>query len=167
MRFPKSWLAPDESSPMATKLMGGLVGFGVFAFYAFTAPNFVVVVNIFLSAFVAYVLASYAVSLTVERRRAHRLGLPEPGTDGAVSTAEGVVSWAISIPFAAAALFLTVYGISSAVSGNRGEGVTGLGLGAVAWLIAVAMGLYGFVTLRWQRPRGRRRGTSGLLPPSV
>lgn len=148
MRFPKSLFARD--APLATRLMGSLVGLILYGYYSFTSPNVVMVFDIFLSGLIPYVLGAYAISLTVERRRARRLGLPEPGTGGTLSMAEGPVFLAIALPFAAVAVFLTVYGIANEISGNSGEGIAGLGLGAAAWFIAIFMGGWGFGVL-WLR----------------
>jgi hypothetical protein len=92
---------------------------------------------------VIYGVGVYVVALTVERRRAKRLGLPEPGTDGSVSFAETAVFLAIALPFAVAGLVLMVYGIANEVGGNRGEGLAALGLGGTALFLAIVMGLFG------------------------
>ncbi len=153
MRFPKSLFAPDV--PLATRVMGSLVGLVFYGYYAFTSANVVVIFDIFMSGLIPYVLAVYAISVTIERRRAQRLGLPEPGTGGTLSMAEGPVFFAVALPFAAVAVFLTVYGMANEISGNSGEGIAGLGLGAVAWFIAIGMGLFGFGVL-WLRRLANR-----------
>jgi hypothetical protein len=139
-------------------VIGALAGVVVWGYYAFTTPNIVLVVDIFLSGFIPYVLTAYAASVTLERRRARQLGLPEPGTGGTLSFAEGPVFLAIALPFAAVALFLIGYGIWNETSGNRGEGLAGLELGAVASFIAIAMGLFGFGVLRVRLVRDRGPG---------
>jgi hypothetical protein len=158
VRFPKSLFTRGAGVPLATQVIGALAGVVIWAYYAFTTPNVVLVVDIFLSGFIPYVLAAYAVSVTLERRRARQLGLPEPGTGGTLSFAEGPVFLAIAFPFAAVALFLIGYGIWNETSGNRGEGLAGLGLGAVASFIAIAMGLFGFGVLWVRRVRDRGPG---------
>ena len=60
-----------------------------------------------------YGLGAYVIALTYERRLAMRLGLPEPGTDGTTSFADSAVCLAIAVPFAVAALALTVYGVAN------------------------------------------------------
>jgi hypothetical protein len=65
---------------------------------------------------------------------------------------------AIAFPFAAVALFLIGYGIWNETSGNRGEGLAGLGLGALASFIAIAIGLFGFGVLWVRRVRDRGPG---------
>jgi hypothetical protein len=117
-------------------------GLLIFAVTAFFLPTLAWVVAWFASGLVIYVLAAYVVALTVERRRAMRLGLPEPGTDGTTSFAENAVFLAIALPFAVAGLVLIVYGIANELGGNRGEGVAGLGLGAAALFMAIFMGLF-------------------------
>jgi hypothetical protein len=98
-------------------------------------------------------MVAYVIALEVERRRAARLGEPEPGTAGTVSFAEFAVFLAIALPFAVGALALTVYGIANEIGGNRGEGTAGLGLGAAAWFIALFMGLFAspLLVARWRR----------------
>jgi hypothetical protein len=93
------------------------------------------------------------VALNFERRRATRLELPEPGTEGTRSFAEFAVFLAIAVPFALTALALTVYGIANEIGGNRGEGDAGLALGACAGFLAFVMGLFGspLLALRFGR----------------
>jgi hypothetical protein len=158
MRFPKSLFRRRVGVPLATQVIGALAGVVVWGYYAFTTPNVVLVVDIFLSGFIPYVLAAYAVSVALERRRARQFDLPEPGTGGTLSFAEGPVLLAIALPFAAVALFLIGYGIWNETWGNRGEGLAGLELGAVAWFIAIAMGLFGFGVLRVRLVRDRGPG---------
>jgi hypothetical protein len=138
--------------PVAGRVLSVLAGLVIFAGFAFSAPNVAWVVTVFASGLVAYVLGAYAVALTVERRRATRLGLPEPGTGGTISFAESAVFLAIAVPFTVAALVLTVYGIANEF-GNGGEGGAALGLGAVAWFIAIVMGLFAspLLLVRWRR----------------
>jgi hypothetical protein len=154
MRFPRSLFRSGyESMPVAGRVLSGLVGLAIFAGTAFTYPTVAWVFTVFASGLVIYVLAAYAVALTVERRRARRLGLPEPGTDATVSFAESAVFLAIALPFAVAALVLTVYGTANEFGGNGGEGGAALGLGAVAWFLAIVMGLYASPLLLVRRRR--------------
>jgi hypothetical protein len=122
--------------------VGAIAGLLIFAYTAFSIPTVAWVANVFASVVVIYVLAAYVVALTFERRRAMRLGLPEPGTGGTISFAESAVFFAIALLFAAAALSLTVYGIANEFGGNQREGGAALGLGAAAWFIAIFMGLF-------------------------
>lgn len=143
MRFPKSLLTSVGDTPVGAQVIAGVVGLGIYAAYSFSNPNVALVANVFVSGLVLYVLAAYVIALTVERRRAKRLGLPEPGTGGTVSIAESAVFLAIALPFAVAALLMTVDGIANEVGGNGREGLAALGLGAMAWFIAIVMGLFG------------------------
>jgi len=147
MRFPPSRFNPDAAAPIATRVIGSLVGLAIFGYYAFAAPNVIVVVDVFLSGFITYVLLAYAVALTVERRRAKRFALPEPGTGGTASIAESAAFLAIALLLAVAALLLTIYGAANELGGNGREGLAGLGLGAFAWVIAMVMGIYGLPSL--------------------
>ena len=139
MRFPKSMYVRSRFPSGRSALIWGLLAFAV---TAYEDPTVAWVAAVFGSGLVIYVLAAFVVALTVERRRATRLGLPEPGTGGTTSFAETAVFLAIALPFAAAALVLTVYGIANELGGNRGEGGAALGLGAAAWFIAIFMGLF-------------------------
>ncbi len=155
MRFPKSMYQfmyqgdPLRSSGWFRTIAGSLV----FAVTAYQVPTVAWVATIFGSGMVIYTVGVYVVALTVERRRAQRLGLPEPGTDGSTSFAETAVFFAIALPFAVAGLVLMVYGIANELGGNRGEGLAALGLGAVASFLAIGMGLFGSPLLL-----ARRRG---------
>jgi hypothetical protein len=113
-----------------------------FAVTAFFVPTVAWVVDVFTSGLVIYGLGVYVVALTVERRRAMRLGLPEPGTAGTTSFAENVVFLAIAVLFAVAAVVFAVLGTANELGGNRGEGGAALGLGAAALFIAIVMGLF-------------------------
>jgi hypothetical protein len=132
---------------------GAISGLLSIAIAAFFVPTVVWGVNWFASGLVIYVLGAYVVALTVERRRAMRLGLPEPGTSGTPSFAESAVFLAIAVPFAVAALVLIVYGIANEVGGSRGEGGAALGLGAGALFIALFMGLFASPLLLARRRR--------------
>ena len=145
MRFPTT--RPGVHASKATKVIGVLIGFSIWGTIAFYAPGHALVFDLIMSGFIPYVLVAFGVALTVERRRAKRLGLPEPGTDGTVSVAQSVVFLAIAAPFAVAALFLTVYGVANEFEGNSKEGLAGLGLGACAWFIAIWMTLFGLPML--------------------
>jgi hypothetical protein len=144
MRFPKSMYQfmnqgdPLRSSGWFTSISGLLT----FAVTAYFVPTVAWVAAIFGSGVVIYGVGVYVVALTFERRRAKRLGLPEPGTDGSSSFAESAVFLAIALLFAVAALVLIVYGIANELGGNRGEGGAALGLGAAALFIAIVMGLF-------------------------
>jgi hypothetical protein len=139
MRFPKSMYTRTRfPSGRSAPILGLLV----FAVTAYGVPTVAWVATIFGSGIVIYVLGAYVVALSLERRRAIRLGLPEPGTGGTPSVAEFAVFLAIAVPFAVAALVLIVYGIANEVGGNRGEGGAALGLGAGALFIAFFMGLF-------------------------
>ena len=111
------------------------------------------VCTLFASGLVIYALGTYVIALTAERRRATRLGLPEPGTAGTTSFAESAVFVAIALPFAVAALVLTIYGIAYEIGGNRGEGGAALALGAMAWFLAIVMGLFAspLLVARWRQ----------------
>jgi hypothetical protein len=139
MRFPKSMYARSRLPSGGSAPILGLL---IFALTAYFAPTVAWAVTIFGSGVVIYGLGAYVIALTVERRRAMRLGLPEPGTDGTISFAESAVFLAIAVPFAIGALGLTAYGVANELGGNRGEGLAGLGLGAMAWFIAIVMGLF-------------------------
>jgi hypothetical protein len=151
MRFPKSMygrmLGPAPGWPGA---IGLLISFAVAAFFVPTAAWFAM---LFASALAVYVMAAYVIALGVERKRAARQGLPEPGTAGTMSFAESAVFLAIAVPVAVAALVLTVYGIVNEIGGNRSEGGAGLGLGVGAWFFAVFMGLFGspLLVMWWHR----------------
>jgi hypothetical protein len=151
MRFPKSMYARDSAASFTW--YGAIAALLVFAATAFTVPALAWVVTLFTTGLVIYVMAAYVIALTVERRRAVRLGVPEPGTAGTISFAEFAVFLAIAVAFAVAALALTVYGIANEVDGNRAEGVAGLGLGAAAWFMTLVMGLFASPLLlsRWRR----------------
>jgi hypothetical protein len=153
MRFPKSMFISNPAPPLATRVIGALVGLGLFVYYAFSAPSVALAGDVIASAIIPYVLVAYAVALTIERRRAKRLGLPEPGTSGTMSGAEGVVLLAVAVLFGAAAALFTIYGITNQLGGNRGEGVAGLVLGAIAWVIALVTGLFGQLSVRVVRSR--------------
>jgi hypothetical protein len=145
MRFPKSMyqfmyqVDPLRSLGWYTRIAALLA----FAVTAYLVPTVAWVAAIFGSGVVIYGVGVYVVALTVERRRAKRLGLPEPGTDGSSSFAESAVFLAIALPFAVAALVLIVYGIANELGGNRGEGLAALGLGGMASFLAIVMGLFG------------------------
>jgi hypothetical protein len=151
MRFPKSMYAGLWRRPPGwTGTISGLVTFAVTAFFVPTAAwGF----NWVASGLVIYGLGAYVVALTVERRRATRLGLPEPGTGGTTSFAESAVFLAIAALFAVTALMTIVYGIANEVGGNRGEGGAALGLGAAALFIAIFMGLFASPLLLARRRR--------------
>jgi hypothetical protein len=153
MRFPPSMFAPEKAVPLASQVIGGLVGVGLFGYYAFTNPGVALAGDLVVSATVLYVLIVYAVALMVERRRAKQVGLPEPGTSGTSSSAECVVLLAFAVLLALAATLLTIYGIDNQLGGNGGEGVAGLILGAMAWVIAIVLGLFGLLALRVVRYR--------------
>ena len=138
---------PGADAPIALKVIGAFIGFAIWAIIAFYAPGHALVFNLIASVLIPYGLVAFAVALTVERRRAKRLGLAEPGTDGTVSVAQSVVFLAIAAPFAVAALFLTVYGVANEFGGNSKEGLAGLGLGACAWFMAIWMTLFGLPML--------------------
>jgi hypothetical protein len=139
MRFPKSMYTRTRfPSGRSAPILGLLI----FAVTAYLVPTVAWAATTFGSGLVIYVLGAYVVALTVERRRAMRLGLPEPGTNGIVSFAECAVFLAIALPFAVGALGLTVYGIANELGGNRGVGLAALGLGGMAWFIAIVMGLF-------------------------
>jgi hypothetical protein len=70
-----------------------------------------------------------------------------------MSGAEGVVLLAVAVLFGAAATLFTIYGITNQLGGNRGEGVAGLVLGAIAWVIALVTGLFGQLSVRVVRSR--------------
>jgi hypothetical protein len=151
MRFPKSMYAGLWGrSPGWSGAISGLLTFAIIAFFV---PTVAWVVAWFTSGLVIYVMGAYVVALTVERHRAMRLGLPEPGTGGTLSFAESAVFLAIALPFALAALFLTVNGIANEIGGNSKEGVAALGLGAAALFIAIVMGLFASPLLLARRRR--------------
>jgi len=153
MRIPTT--RPGVPASKATRAIGALVGVAIWGSIAYYAPGHAFVWDLIASVLIPYVLLAFAVALTVERRRAKRLGLPEPGTDGTVSVAQSVVFLAIAAPFAAAALFLTVYGVANEVGGNSKDGLAGLGLGAFAWFMAILMTLFSLPMLvRLRRSRG-------------
>jgi hypothetical protein len=155
IRFPKSMYQfmyqedPLRSSVWFRSIAGSLI----FAITAYQVPTVAWAATLFGSGVVIYGVGVYVVALTVERRRAERLGLPEPGTDGSLSYAETAVFLAIALPFAVAGLVLIVYGIANELGGNRGEGLAALGLGAIALFLAMGMGLFGSPLLL-----ARRRG---------
>jgi len=150
MHFPKSMYARDSGAALGW--LRAIVGLILYAVTAFAVPTVAWALTLFATGVVAYAIAVYVVALTTERRRAIQRGLPEPGTEGSLSVAEFAVFLSISVPFAVAALALTVYGIANEAGGNRGEGGAALGLGAVAWFIAIFMGLYGSpLVARWRR----------------
>ncbi len=150
MRFPKSMYVRTRFPSGRSAPISGLL---IFAVTAYFVPSVAWAATIFGSGVVIYGLGAYVVALTIERRRAMRLGLPEPGTDGTISFAECAVFLAIALPLAVGALGLTVYGVANELGGNRGEGLAGLGLGAMAWFIAIVMGLFAspLLLLRWRR----------------
>jgi hypothetical protein len=150
-RFPKSMYgAMLGPAPGWSGAIGLLISFAVAAFFVPTVAWFAI---LFASVLVVYVMGAYLIALSVERRRAARQGLPEPGTADTISFAESAVFLAIAVPFAVGALALTVYGIANEAGGNRSEGVAGLALGAAAWFIAIVMGLFASPLLL---ARGRR-----------
>ena len=151
MHFPRSnYYRAELGSPPWLGAIGGLV---VFAVTAYSAPMVAWVITLFTTGLVIFAMGVYVVALNFERRRAMRLELPEPGTEGTRSFAEFAVFLAIAVPFALTALALTVYGIANEIGGNRGEGTAGLGLGAFAWFIAFFMVLFGspLLALRFGR----------------
>ena len=154
-RFPKSMYAGILGNPARSSawfvVIPGLITFG---FAAYTVPDVAWGIALLASGLVTYGLAVYVVALSVERRRAIRLGLPEPGTAGTVSLAEFAAFLAFALAFAAAALGLTVDGIAHEFGGNRGDGVAELGVAAGAWLITFFMGLFASPLLIL---RGRRQ----------
>ncbi len=149
MRFPKSMYAGLWRRPPGwTGTISGLVTFAVTAFFVPTAAwGF----NWVASGLVIYGLGAFV--FTVERRRATRLGLPEPGTGGTTSFAESAVFLAIAALFAVTALVSIVYGIANEVGGNRGERGAAFGLGAAALFIAIVMGLFASPLLLARRRR--------------
>lgn len=150
MRFPRSIYA--RYSGNSPGWLGAIAGLILFAWTAFSVPTVAWVFTLFASGLVVYAMAVYVIALTIERRRAMQSGLPEPGTEGTISFAEFAVFLAIAVPFAATALALTVFGIGSVIGGNRDDGGAALGLGAVAWFVAIFMGLFGSPMLaRWRR----------------
>jgi hypothetical protein len=140
MRFPKSRYARDSGG--APGWLGAIAGLILYAVTAFAVPTVAWVFTLFATGVVAYAIGVYVIALTTERRRAIQRGLPEPGTEGSLSVAEFAVFLSIAVPFAVAALALTVYGIANEAGGNRGEGGAALGLGAIAWFIAVPMAFF-------------------------
>jgi hypothetical protein len=151
MRFPKSMYAGLWGrSPGWSGAISGLLTFAIAAFFV---PTVAWVVAWFTSGLVIYVLGAYVLVLTVERRRAMRLGLPEPGTGGTSSFAENSVFLAIAVVFAVTALVLIVYGIANELGGNRGEGGAALGLGAAALFMGIVMGLFASPLLLARRRR--------------
>jgi hypothetical protein len=151
MRFPKAMYARGFSGSVTTlRTIAGLI---LFAVAAVSAPTVALVFTMFATGLVAYGMGAYLIALKVERRRATRLGAPEPGTAGIFSVAESAVFLAMAVPCAVTALALTVYGIASELGGNRGEGAAGLGLGAAAWLMTFFMALFAspLLLLRWRR----------------
>jgi len=130
-----------------------ITGLIAFAVAAYLVPTVAWVAAIFGSGVVIYGVGVYVVALTVERRRAERLGLPEPGTGGTTSVAESIVFLAIAAPFGLAALGLTVYGVANLFGGHQGEGGAALGLGGMAWFMTIATGLFAGPALlaRWRR----------------
>lgn len=151
MRFPKSMYGGMLGrAPGWSGAIGGLISFAVAAYLVPTVAWFAI---LFATILVVYVLSAYVVALTVERRRAARQGLPEPGKDGTTSYAESAVFLAIAVPVAAGALALTVYGITNVAGGNRSDGLAGLGLGAAAWIMAIFMGLFASPLLLARRRR--------------
>jgi hypothetical protein len=145
MRFPKSMYQfmyqadPLRSLGWYTRIPALLT----FAVAAYLVPTVTGVATMFGSGLVIYGLGVYVVALRVERRRAKRLGLPEPGIDGSTSFAESAVFLAIALLFAVAALGLIVYGIANELGGNRGEGLAAFGFGGMASFLAIVMGLFG------------------------
>ena len=151
MRFPKSMYA--RNSLGLSGWSRSIVGLLLFAATAWSLPMVAWVCTLFASGLVIYALGTYVIALTAERRRATRLGLPEPGTAGTTSFAESAVFVAIAVPFAVAALVLTIYGIAYEIGGNRGEGGAALALGAMAWFLAIVMGLFAspLLVARWRQ----------------
>lgn len=145
MRFPKSMYRftyqtdPWRSLGWYTRVPALLI----FAVIAYQVPTVAWVAAVFGSGVVIYGVGVYVVALTVERRLANRLGLPEPGTDGSSSFAESAVFLAFALLFAVAALVLIVYGIANELGGNREEGLAALGVGGMAAFLAIVMGLFG------------------------
>lgn len=150
MRFPKS-LVPGSVAWIPAQIRVP-VGLPIFAYVAYGAPQVAWPFLVFASGLVVFALGAYFVALRVERRRAERLGLPEPGTSGSLSLAEFRVFLAIALLCAAVALCLTGYGIANEVSGNYSEGGAGLALGAMAWFLAIVMGSFGLIPV-FARPR--------------
>jgi hypothetical protein len=144
MRFPKSmYQFMYQGNPLRSSAwFRSISGFLMFGVAAYLVPTVAWVATIFGSGVVTYGLGVYVIALTVERRQAKQLGLPEPGTDGSTSFAESAVFSAFALLFAVAALALAVYGIANEVAGNRGEGGAALGFGAAALFIAIVMGLF-------------------------
>lgn len=151
MRFPKAMYARGFSG--STTWLRATAGLILFAAAAVSTPTVAWVFTLFTTGLVVYGIGAYVIALTVERRRATRLGAPEPGTAGTISFAENAVFLAIAVPCAVTALALTVYGIANEIGGNRGEGAAGLGLGAAAWFITffMALGASPLLLLRWRR----------------
>jgi hypothetical protein len=153
MRSPKSLFTSHPLASPGSRAVVALVGLGFFASYAFANPSVALVADVFLSGLIAYVLAAYAVALTVERGRAKRLGLPEPGTGGTVSAAESAGFLAVALPLAVAGLGMTAYGMVNELVGNGSEGLAGLGLGAFALVLAIVMGIFASPLLLVRRRR--------------
>jgi hypothetical protein len=151
MRFPRSMYARNSFG--LSGWYRSIVGLLLFAATAYTVPMVAWVFTLFTSGLVIYGIGTYVIALVAERRRAMRLGLPEPGTAGTISFAESAVFLSIAVPFAVAALALTVFGVAYEIGGNRGEGGAALALGAMAWFITIVMGLFASPILlaRWRR----------------
>jgi hypothetical protein len=151
MHFPRSNYA--KAGAGSSPWLGAIAGSLVFAWTAYSAPMVAWVFTLFTTGLVIFAMGVNVVALNFERRRATRLELPEPGTEGTRSFAEFAVFLAIAVPFALTALALTVYGIANEIGGNRGEGGAGLALGACAGFIAFVMGLFGspLLALRFGR----------------
>jgi hypothetical protein len=141
MRFPKSMYAGVAGPPPGW--IGVISGLIAFAGTSYAFPNVVWWFNVVATGLVTYMLAVYVLALTVERRRAARLGLPEPGTEGTISLAELVVFMAVAVPCAVGALALAVYGVVNVLGGHRDEGGAALGIGALALVMALFMGIFG------------------------
>jgi len=151
MHFPRSNYA--RAGPAASPVVGAIGGLVVFAVTAYSAPMVAWVITLFTTGLVIFAMGVYVPALNYERRRATRLELPEPGTEGTRSFAEFAVFLAVAVPFGITALALTVYGIANEIGGNRGEGTAGLGLGAFAWFLTLCMVGFGspLLALRFGR----------------
>ncbi|HEV2035122.1 MAG TPA: hypothetical protein VGU71_13150 [Candidatus Dormibacteraeota bacterium] len=150
MRFPKSMYARYSWFPSRYRAIAGLL---LFAAAAYWEPMVAWVATVFASGLVIYAMGAYVIALTYERRRAMRRGLPEPGTAGTISFAESAVFLSIAVLCAIVALALTVCGIANEIGGNRGEGGGALVVGAMAWFLAIVMGLVGSPLLLFRRRR--------------
>jgi hypothetical protein len=139
---------------LAFKVIWVMVGFGFWGIACFYRPDVALVWNLIATAFIPYMFGTWAVALAAERRRAKRLGLPEPGTDGTGSIGQTVVYWAIGLLFGLAALVLTAFGVANQLAGNS-YAMRVLGLGGAAWFVAIWIGLLGLSSLRRYRRLNR------------